>query len=124
MIVFDTGSTRSYPFDSYTSHLEVWCHEMENITNRIPVQYTMLGAVPGYSLLGKSTLIAKTMELEFEFYRSNTTRGFSLFVFCLSWILSVFVGLMAVQVAYSERPVDAPMIASSCALLYALPSLV
>jgi hypothetical protein len=125
-LIFDEGSVRGYPFDSHEGVFDISARLESDRNVLIPIKVNFNQATPGFNL-NQFAMNAGTMADVFVFFtikRSLTTIMFSLFVITLSWALSLIIGYLALQVLKNKRPVEPPMIASPCALLFALPSLV
>ncbi|ORZ40307.1 hypothetical protein BCR44DRAFT_1424802 [Catenaria anguillulae PL171] len=133
-IPFESGNIISYPFDQHQSSIDITA-QIGNPTNNpnatfipVPLRLTVDGAVPGFSLREFSVFADEgrgfaSMFVSLTIGRSGTTKGFSIFIVVLTWFLSLIMGWLSIQVVRLKRPVEAPMLASPCALLFALPSL-
>ncbi|KAI9183978.1 hypothetical protein H9P43_003031 [Blastocladiella emersonii ATCC 22665] len=125
---FEDGDTRDYPFDQYTSIVDIVAQVTVNATRAVPLRFTLNGAVPGFSLEKIGVFVDEgqgfgTVLLSLTIGRSGTTKGFSIFINFLNWCLALIMGYLALQVARKKRTVEPPLLAPPCALLFALPSL-
>lgn len=117
------GDPGRYPFDTYTYNISFAFAPSESFTNGIPIQVIAAGYQTGWQVQYDIQYSNNIFHIAPIISRNVATKGFSLFVVVLSWILSLCQFFIAVQSVFRNRPIIPPLLAVPAALLFALPSL-
>ncbi|KAG0326627.1 hypothetical protein BGZ99_009299, partial [Dissophora globulifera] len=120
------GATIDYPFDAYKSYFEILANMEKEQLHKIPVSLTFLGMLQSVEFiptvrLSKDDLYKISIEIFTR--RSPTTIGFSLFIVVIMWMLSVAIGIIAIQVIRKHRVSDEHILTLGITTLFALPAL-
>ncbi|CAO3639068.1 unnamed protein product [Cunninghamella echinulata] len=117
------GDPGRYPFDSYTYNTTFIFSPTENFTNGIPIQILAAGFQTGWQVQYDIHYSNNVFHISPIITRNLATKGFSLFVVVLSWILSLCQFFIAIQSVFRNRPIIPTLLAVPATLLFALPSL-
>ncbi|KAG0311768.1 hypothetical protein BGZ97_011655, partial [Linnemannia gamsii] len=121
------GATIDYPFDAYKSYFEILANKDREQMHKIPVSLTFLGKlqsvefIPTVQLNNHDDLYKISIVIFTR--RSPTTIGFSLFIVLIMWMLSIAIGIIAIQVIRKYRVSDEHVLTLGIATLFALPAL-
>ncbi|KAF9100461.1 hypothetical protein BGX27_000398 [Mortierella sp. AM989] len=120
------GATIDYPFDSYKSYFEILANKERQRLHKIPVSLTFLGMLQSVEFVPTvrlSNLDLYKISIEIITRRSPTTIGFSLFIVLIMWMLSIAIGIIAIQVIRQHRMTDEHVLTLGITTLFALPAL-
>jgi hypothetical protein len=120
------GATIDYPFDAYKSYFEILANKEKEQLHKIPVSLTFLGMLQSVEFIPKVKLSSDELyKISIEIYtrRSPTTIGFSLFIVLIMWLLSIAIGIIAIQVIQKHRISDEHVLTLGITTLFALPAL-
>ncbi|KAK3826963.1 MAG: hypothetical protein JOS17DRAFT_818355 [Linnemannia elongata] len=120
------GATIDYPFDAYKSYFEILANKDREQMHKIPVSLTFLGKLQSVEFIPTVQLnhddLYKISIVIFT-RRSPTTIGFSLFIVLIMWMLSIAIGIIAIQVIRKYRVSDEHVLTLGITTLFALPAL-
>ncbi|KAF9152829.1 hypothetical protein BG015_004610 [Linnemannia schmuckeri] len=120
------GATIDYPFDAYKSYFEILANKDHEQLHKIPVSLTFLGKLQSVEFIPTVQLnhddLYKISIVIFT-RRSPTTIGFSLFIVLIMWMLSIAIGIIAIQVIKKYRVSDEHVLTLGITTLFALPAL-
>ncbi|KAG0072471.1 hypothetical protein BGZ89_005861 [Linnemannia elongata] len=123
---YTQGATIDYPFDAYKSYFEILANKDKERLHKIPISLTFLGKLQSVEFI--PTVQVETDDLykiaiEIFTRRSPTTIGFSLFIVLIMWMLSIAIGIIAIQVIRKYRVSDEHVLTLGITTLFALPAL-
>ncbi|KAG0373038.1 hypothetical protein BGX24_012252 [Mortierella sp. AD032] len=123
---YTQGATIDYPFDAYKSYFEILANKDREQMHKIPVSLTFLGKLQSVEFIPTVQLnhddLYKISIVIFT-RRSPTTIGFSLFIVLIMWMLSIAIGIIAIQVIRKYRVSDEHVLTLGITTLFALPAL-
>ncbi|KAF9950068.1 hypothetical protein BGZ70_001521 [Mortierella alpina] len=120
------GATIDYPFDAYKSYFEILANKEKEQLHKIPVSLTFLGMLQSVEFIPTVRLSNDDLyKIAIEIFtrRSPTTIGFSLFIVLIMWLLSIAIGIIAMQVIRKHRTSDEHVLTLGITTLFALPAL-
>lgn len=120
------GATIDYPFDAYKSYFEILANKEKEQLHKIPVSLTFLGMLQSVEFIPTVQLSNDDLyKIAIEIFtrRSPTTIGFSLFIVLIMWLLSIAIGIIAMQVIRKHRTSDEHVLTLGITTLFALPAL-
>ncbi|CAO3638920.1 unnamed protein product [Cunninghamella echinulata] len=118
------GDPGRYPFDYYQEILHFGFFPNHTLTNGITTHISAYGAQTGWDVaFNIRTDTNGYFTLETSITRNYVTKGFSLFVMILSWVLSLCQFFICAQALVRNREMIPQIIALPATLLFALPSL-
>ncbi|RUO95951.1 hypothetical protein BC936DRAFT_142903, partial [Jimgerdemannia flammicorona] len=124
---FISGDPSYYPFDTWFDQIPILAFFTNNSNEYIPVSVRAMGTIPITSInpliLYNSTTAITTVSLNMA--RSATTKGFSLFIIIIMWLLALGVTSVAYEIIFCGREVilphiQPPIMAATAALLFAI----
>ncbi|KAG0209822.1 hypothetical protein BGX28_009928 [Mortierella sp. GBA30] len=120
------GATIDYPFDAYKSYFEILANKEKEQLHKIPVSLTFLGMLQSVEFIPTVHLSNEDLyKISIDIFtrRSPTTIGFSLFIVMIMWLLSIAIGIIAIQVIRKYRVSDEHVLTLGITTLFALPAL-
>ncbi|KAJ2772116.1 hypothetical protein IWQ56_001521 [Coemansia nantahalensis] len=118
------GDTGKYPFDTYEDEGIYFVFAPEQtLKNGISSELYVTGSHTGWNFETSAVFKEGIYIVALSANRQSSTKGFSLFVVVLSWVLSLCQFFIAAQSLIRNRPVIPPMLAVPATMLFALPSL-
>ena len=113
----------SYPFDHYESSFYVTA-VLNGTTSQIPIAMSVVSNVQSWYVTADVEDSLGSTEVWYVLVakRSWTTLFFSIFVFLLTYMLSLSALVLAVTLWFRKRKVEPPTIGVCAALLFALPA--
>ncbi|KAF9928560.1 hypothetical protein FBU30_002298 [Linnemannia zychae] len=123
---YTQGATIDYPFDAYKSYFECLANKELEIMHKIPVSLTFLGKLQSVEFIPQVRFEGDNLyKIAIEIFTrcSPTTIGFSLFIISIMWLLSIVIGIIAIQVIRKYRVTDEHVLTLGIATLFALPAL-
>ncbi|KAL2916760.1 hypothetical protein HK105_203539 [Polyrhizophydium stewartii] len=120
------GGTNRYPFDSYTTLMDVALYRGTSMNESVPLAIALVGAVQSWAVRIEAADLQELAGLVFfnlSLSRSWTTVLFSMLIIVTMWALSFCVFTLAVTLILRDRAVEPGTIAIAVALLFALPRL-
>ncbi|KAG0300132.1 hypothetical protein BGZ97_003376 [Linnemannia gamsii] len=123
---YTQGATIDYPFDAYKSYFEILANKDKERLHKIPVSLTFLGKLQSVEFIPTVQIETDDLyKISIEIFtrRSPTTIGFSLFIVLIMWMLSIAIGIIAIQVIRKYRVTDEHVLTLGITTLFALPAL-
>ncbi|KAF9148630.1 hypothetical protein BG015_009624 [Linnemannia schmuckeri] len=123
---YTQGATIDYPFDAYKSYFEILANKDNERLHKIPISLTLLGKLQSVEFIPKVRIETDDLyKIAIETFtrRSPTTIGFSLFIVLIMWMLSIAIGIIAIQVIRKYRVSDEHVLTLGITTLFALPAL-
>ncbi len=125
-----SGSTRDYPFDQFTSGLQLYIRTDINNSDfqePIPLFVTFDGEAQGLYFTpsfsnpesDKPTLV----EISIGVHRTALAIFFCIFAIVIMWAFAIVMVILTLQYAVHKRQIEPPILTASVALLFALPAL-
>ncbi|KAJ2762004.1 hypothetical protein IWQ56_001522 [Coemansia nantahalensis] len=118
------GDSGKYPFDKYEDEGIIFAFAPgQTLEKGISSELTVTAAHTGFDFKTSAEFKDGAYVVALSANRQSATKGFSLFVVVLSWVLSLCQFFIATQSLIRNRPIIPPLLAVPAAMLFALPSL-
>lgn len=129
------GDINWYPFDSYTTEVDLLVSGGDQCNDNIPVMPLVDGSVQGFTITANAVPLQldnlnPTPDFKFSFLqltltakRTNVSRAFAVLIFIVMWLLTVSLLITTAWYWITGRRVDLPIIALGTSLLFALPNI-
>ncbi|KAL5039446.1 hypothetical protein BDV3_002954 [Batrachochytrium dendrobatidis] len=127
MLNIDSGNINRYPFDTYNISYVVsasFVNSTTGVQTPIPIYLATMASTNSWQADASfNSDVSPTLKVLATFYRSWTSRFFSLLVFTIMWILSITAFILAATLWFRNRKVEPPTIAVIASLLFSLPAI-
>ncbi|RUP44301.1 hypothetical protein BC936DRAFT_149658, partial [Jimgerdemannia flammicorona] len=119
------GNSAHYPFDTWTDTLQIWAQaNITGNTTYIPLNVLIFGTIPSLTIdpvfFSPDATRPYRELVPVTISRSATTKGFSLLICSIMWVLALATTRAMYKMIWSKHEIPPGMIAAIASLLFAI----